>query len=293
MSKYGDEALERFAQSVREALARLLRRTEKLETCCGNLGTLLEDQEALKARLKRLETGQAPAPGEIREDSAGTRYPDGLEIVTPPARTSYTEGEVLDYTGLQVRLLSGWEPWTGAGYPQGMIPLEELELPVTVARAPCCGSYVSHGMKKSVCTQSDGTGGDLLVPAGTRFCGVKVAGSDDFYVVAVATEPFNLLAYTQDTGTQEAGFAASAMVRNGRTYYVAADRWQSPVPVPTIAYTVVDSGDYATISGIGLDLILRQTLSVPVRWPGSGAGGRFGNCGKTLETALNLEVTAV
>jgi len=72
---------------------------------------------------------------QVDTDGAVTKtlFPCGMEIVTPPTKTSYTEGETMDYTGIQVKLLTKSGTYTDDVYTTGVIPFAELEFPVSVA----------------------------------------------------------------------------------------------------------------------------------------------------------------
>lgn len=57
--------------------------------------------------------------------------PARIEIVTPPKRLQYTDGDALDYDGLAVRAYDkDGNPWTQGGqFPEGYIPMNCLTLP--------------------------------------------------------------------------------------------------------------------------------------------------------------------
>lgn len=71
-----------------------------------------------------------PQTGELVE----SKIPSRIEITTLPTRIFYYEGDPMNYSGLVVKayLLTG-ELWTDATHPDGVIPISELILPVTVA----------------------------------------------------------------------------------------------------------------------------------------------------------------
>lgn len=63
-----------------------------------------------------------------------TPIPSAIEIITPPAKTEYTEGETMDYNGIIVGLKKkDGTTFTDATYPNGHIPMGELIFPVEVA----------------------------------------------------------------------------------------------------------------------------------------------------------------
>lgn len=71
-----------------------------------------------------------PQTGEIVEKS----LPSSITIVVNPTKTEYTDGETIDYSGLQVRALDGHgEVWQDADHPDGIIPMSELIFSESVA----------------------------------------------------------------------------------------------------------------------------------------------------------------
>ena len=59
------------------------------------------------------------------------RLPDHMEIITPPTRIQYTDGDPLSYAGLIVKVYDAdGEPWTQGGlFVDGVIPMRYLTLP--------------------------------------------------------------------------------------------------------------------------------------------------------------------
>ena len=53
--------------------------------------------------------------------------PDEIRVTTPPTKTEYVYGEEIDYTGMVVQAYKNGSVWSNANYPNGVIPLEELE----------------------------------------------------------------------------------------------------------------------------------------------------------------------
>ena len=74
---------------------------------------------------------------EISKDAEGnlteSRLPDAINIVIPPNRTVYHDGDSIDFTGIKVYAMCGGQCWTNEHYPTGEIPFEELIFPVTIA----------------------------------------------------------------------------------------------------------------------------------------------------------------
>lgn len=70
-------------------------------------------------------------------DGEGTTtytLPDHIEVVQPPHFTIYTDGHDIDFTGMIVKAYNeNGSLWTDTDHPNGVIPFEELILPVTKA----------------------------------------------------------------------------------------------------------------------------------------------------------------
>lgn len=64
------------------------------------------------------------------------KLPSSIVVEIPPARSIYTEGDTIDFSGMVVKgYTKSGALWTDAGHPDGTIPLSELTLPVTTATA--------------------------------------------------------------------------------------------------------------------------------------------------------------
>lgn len=62
------------------------------------------------------------------------KLPSSIRITTPPTKLSYTDGEMIDYSGMVVKAyLASGELWTDASHRDGIIPISELNLPVKYA----------------------------------------------------------------------------------------------------------------------------------------------------------------
>lgn len=63
-----------------------------------------------------------------------TELPHSIRVETPPATTEYADGDAIDFSGMVVRAyLKSGGVWSDASHPNGMIPIGELTLPVTMA----------------------------------------------------------------------------------------------------------------------------------------------------------------
>lgn len=68
--------------------------------------------------------------GETKE----IKLPSSIVVEQPPYITQYTDGQTIDFTGMIVKAyLQSGGLWTDDEHPDGVIPLSELTLPVTVA----------------------------------------------------------------------------------------------------------------------------------------------------------------
>ena len=68
--------------------------------------------------------------------------PSAIAVVTPPSKTSYHDGEEIDFTGLVVQLLDSiGEVYTDVWHPDGTVPITELSFPIKKASY----SYIGEG----------------------------------------------------------------------------------------------------------------------------------------------------
>lgn len=62
--------------------------------------------------------------------------PDSIVIDVPPSKLDYREGEAINYAGMVVKgYMHSGRLWTDETHPDGVIPINELTLPVTTAHA--------------------------------------------------------------------------------------------------------------------------------------------------------------
>ena len=72
--------------------------------------------------------------GDDDDELTQEHIPSGIKIVVPPNKTSYTEGEPMDYSGISVQLVDeNGELFTNDKYPNGLVPFNELVFPVSTA----------------------------------------------------------------------------------------------------------------------------------------------------------------
>lgn len=64
------------------------------------------------------------------------KLPNRIVVDVPPTKTVYSDGQTIDYTGMVVKAYTrSGQLWTDASHPNGIIPISELTLPVTIAHA--------------------------------------------------------------------------------------------------------------------------------------------------------------
>ena len=64
------------------------------------------------------------------------KLPNSIVVDVPPTKTVYSDGQAIDYTGMVVKAYTrSGQLWTDASHPNGIIPISELTLPVTIAHA--------------------------------------------------------------------------------------------------------------------------------------------------------------
>lgn len=64
------------------------------------------------------------------------KLPNSIVVDAPPSKTVYFDGQSIDYTGMVVKAYTrSGLLWTDASHPNGIIPISELTLPVTIAHA--------------------------------------------------------------------------------------------------------------------------------------------------------------
>lgn len=62
------------------------------------------------------------------------KLPSSIQVVTPPTKTDYTDGETIDFSGMVVKAyLKTGGVWSDSDHPGGVIPISELIFPVTTA----------------------------------------------------------------------------------------------------------------------------------------------------------------
>lgn len=78
------------------------------------------------------------------------RYPASMKITTPPTKLQYTAGEVIDYRGIVCTLYDkAGNVYTDTRYPNGTVPMSELDYPVSTAPSPGGGTVPHQEMTPS------------------------------------------------------------------------------------------------------------------------------------------------
>lgn len=243
------------------------------------------------------QTRPDPETGELET----RKVPSYIRITTPPTKLEYTDGELIDYTGIVVKAYKKTTGlFTDESYPDGIIPQSELEFPVKAADiddaiTPSGGGsgsgtyYVSAGGMTQVNTQQEQINW-VELPSGVRFCGLY-NGSGDMHVFAAYTEPFTYICYKKDPSDSapvvESTWSSKGYVYNGVQYYYFSVVWSSPSPTPTIA-TTSWAGEDLVVKGFdicyGADAKPYDVVqTVPVQW-------RSPYTNKILEDTFDISV---
>lgn len=72
-------------------------------------------------------TGYSRVTVNLSDDDWGD-LPDEIRVTTPPTKTEYTEGEIINYDGIVVKAYKNGEVWENDKYHNGTIPFNELIL---------------------------------------------------------------------------------------------------------------------------------------------------------------------
>ncbi len=202
--------------------------------------------------------------------------PVSMSITTPPTKTSYTEGEVIDYRGIVCTLYNkDGTVFTNERYPDGNVPMSELEYPVSMAPAGSGDITVDEdvGLKQPFPYSSGGyarTENVHHVYSVTDGRYTMWMINTQLYKVAASDKPNQALVITDERGTSSRFELSSSYTKNGKTVYyvISVGTWSaslpefsphaepngSPISAEEIAWTMVYDG----MSG--------QT-SIPVLWP--------------------------
>lgn len=238
--------------------------------------------------------GSGGGSGSVSTGHALTvKVPSAIDIEIAPYKLSYTDGEMIDYDGMFVRLkLRTGGNFTDSAHPNGLLALSELGLPVTTASlediVPTTGGsgsgagrgtyYTSAGSTVQVNNQGPNETNYVTVPSGVRFCGLS--DNDAMYVFAASTSSFSVGYISVQNGVEynESGTSGTC-VYNGVTYHYRYGSWYAPTPTPTINTTpmtgnIVESG-MAALFGSAASEVSTGTQTIPVTWTSTYDGRVF------------------
>ena len=234
--------------------------------------------------------------------------PSSIIVTTPPTVTTYQDGDTIDFTGIVVTAytLDG-EVWEDSSHPGGVIPVSELEFPVTTAvydpdAAPYDGSATLNGTT----VQYNRYGGSEEYIQGLRYeTAINVNGSmylvkDEYgYPCAFFTDanaslygteweylgPSLLHTYTSEINASN---ASTSVTDGGVAYYykIIADGANSFTVSNNLIPKAADGLSRVDIANILFDGVRvdGKPQDIPVNWqrPGDGA---------ILETTFPINVT--
>lgn len=246
-----------------------------------------------------VEVHRDPETGEIVE----TIIPASIRITTPPSKTTYNDGETINFTGMVVKAYkSSGDVWTDSTHPDGVIPNNELVFPVTTASGGGgLPSYESDGSIVGTKIKSVEMSGITVIgqveeldekysinPTGHT---VQIAIVNGTYIVA-SSSPFDYCWFNKSkiNGSGSRGFALSsqAFTLNGLTVhykttsfpaYNIMENNHGIIPVNTVpgdhsfaecAWEMIHTG------------VQYGNQEVPVQWVRVG--------GDVLETSFNISV---
>ena len=118
------------------------------------------------------------------------KIPASIHIVILPVKLEYEDGETIDYSGIAVELRDeDGNLFTDAKYPDGFIPFNELEFPVTTASLDG--------------KESDGKTSDIIIDGETPtfYGGRKPFSAEFFEKVQISSEYIREITYLHQTNT--------------------------------------------------------------------------------------------
>ena len=130
------------------------------------------------------------------EDGTGgitdTILPESISVVTPPTITTYADGATIDFSGMVVKAyLKSGGLWTDTTHPDGVIPINELTLPVTIANADDVSGETASSSLETEPAQPLKIGGHLELKNSW-----SVEGIDYEQIVTITGGTFLVVQYT-------------------------------------------------------------------------------------------------
>lgn len=201
-------------------------------------------------------------------------WPVGIKITKKPTKLHYASGEMIDLTGIEVKLVKAdGSIYTDERYPNGVVNVGSL-----VAQPSAFvgsdglpdGVYESSGAYEadSVCIQvsADATRTELNYVGFTRddirYAAYWDSQKPDYLeIVGVSMYP-HTLQHLQTVGSRsvlENAMSSSSKTINGVTYHVSNGWWSSPIPVPTSPIADVGTLEEAVA-------LMANTQQVMVLW---------------------------
>lgn len=240
---------------------------------------------------EEVEVHPDPETGEIVK----TVIPEEIRVTTLPTKTTYANGETIDYTGIVVH------GYSSTGRDLGAIPFSELVFPVTTAQG---GDEWTdgHGLNAMMLACTPHYGVDWQGHEYTVYVGDKVLGTDgygkqatygtgntpstrlitrynnhNYGLLLTGSGKTDMYAYTPQTpGTVAYGWSISggstAELNSNRFSNAQWEGYLTDLPVSTVDPTAINPSTLYNIQ------------SIPVQWlrPSDGA---------VLETSFDITVT--
>lgn len=250
-----------------------------------------DKNEWKKVTGKDIDLGDDVAVG-VDEDGNLTeeRIPDAIEIVVPPTKKKYVEGDSLSFSGIKVYLKYSGGVFTSDDYPTGEIPFDELIFPETIANADDSygktdieveGTTIKAPVYVDSVTQGsiifyhsyDGVSEPVeLTPQWEGYSGVGTSVNliDRYYLAVIAGEdlPRNPGASSPHMSV---GFTGASKTINGKTakYITYSDTNYNTACLPESAEQQLftsELGKFAWALVYGWEDAEGGTMQVPVQW---------------------------
>lgn len=256
----------------------------------------------------------------VSGENVNTQYyeyealPEYISVTTLPNKTAYLNGETIVYTGLVVKAYDkNGNLYTSSSYPNGIIPISELTLPVTEAEyTGVQQSYIGSGTYK---INSVGSILDTIDYGLTLFNGTAISNGIIEQVKSAVAQydgvnpgfvrvycnapqgfggwsPFDVNVFTTVSEGDTVNFGpdysygilhVDTAGRGGDGTFTFSNYGVSSAGANIFAGQTTANRS-VLVSTISAELLLSGTQTIPVQWPRLGSG-------KILETEFSIDVS--
>ena len=215
-----------------------------------------------------------------------TVLPSSISVITPPSKTSYNDGGVLDPSGIEVQAyLSSGEIWSDNSHPNGIIPISELTFNPIQADIDMASNSYEIKNPESIGVNgpfyfSKVSVGDLwdnsvdpnaYVKSMTGTPLISIANAAGGWVVwrLISSGPFTVTTERKN-GTYPATYGGSATQYSGRTIYLGSSSRGSSAfgkPYAISAYqTDFDEATKKAFTSMDEGASFEATQDISVSW---------------------------